>query len=257
MRTVNSLAVFAIILLAAAPSHAQRGKAKTPTNNRNYVKDSFTAKDGISIDYWVMTPEKIEQGRTYPLVLALHGRGDSTVAATELGSHALRKAFPCFVIAPFSTAEGNWALPADFGKIKKNTKAIAMLPAALEAMDAFMDSQPINRDRVYVTGHSMGGVGTFGALTLRPDTFAAAIPVAGGWNPKDAGKMKKVAMWVFHGDQDKAVPTRLSRNMVDAIRKAGGMPKYTEYKGVGHDSWTRTYSASETWNWLFKQKRKQ
>ncbi|MDE0863705.1 MAG: prolyl oligopeptidase family serine peptidase [Rubripirellula sp.] len=255
MRTVNPLAVFALILLAAAPSHAQRNKAKTPTSNSNYVKDSFTAKDGTSIDYWVMAPEKIEQGRTYPLVLALHGRGGSTVAATELGSHTLRKEFPCFVIAPFSTADGHWALPADFGKRKKNTKA--MLPAALEAMDAFMDSQPINPDRVYVTGQSMGGAGTFGALALRPDTFAAAIPVAGGWDPQDAAKMKKVAMWVFHGDQDKSVPTEYSRNMVDAIKKAGGMPKYTEYKGVGHNSWTRTYSASETWNWLFKQKRKQ
>ena len=132
-----------------------------------------------------------------------------------------------------------------------------MLPIALEAMDAFMKSHPVDRNRVYVTGQSMGGIGTFGALALRADTFAAAIPIAGGWDPKDAGKMKNVPIWVFHGDQDKRVPTQYSRDMVDAITKAGGKPKYTEYEGVGHDSWTTTYSAAETWDWLFKQNRNQ
>ncbi len=101
----------------------------------------------------------------------------------------------------------------------------------------------------------MGGAGTFGAMSLRPDIFAAAIPVAGGWDPKDAGKMNNIAIWVFHGDKDKVVPTDYSRTMVEAIKKAGGSPKYTEYEGVGHNSWSKAYASPETWEWLFQQKR--
>ena len=253
MRTVISMTVLAIISLAASPMYAQRVKSKAPTGNQHYVKHTFKAEDGTAIDYWVMSPEKIDEGRKYPFVLALHGRGGSTTAATELGSDTLRGQFPCFVMAPASTAEGHWALPRGFGKKRRNTKA--MLPAAIEAMDAFIEAHPIDPDRVYVTGQSMGGAGTFGAMSLRPDAFAAAIPVCGGWDPQDADKMKHIATWVFHGGSDKTVPTVYSRNMVAAIKEAGGSPKYTEYEGVGHNSWSQTYTASETWKWLFQQKR--
>ena len=160
-------------------------------------------------------------------------------------------------MAPASTADGHWARPATgFGKTRrkgKNTKA--MLPAALEAMDSFIEKHTIDSERVYETGQSMGGAGTFGAMFVRPNIYAAAIPVCGGWEPKDADKMKDIAIWIFHGDKDKVVPTDYSRNMVEAIKKAGGSPKYTEYEGVGHNSWSQTYASPETWEWLFQQKR--
>jgi predicted peptidase len=146
---------------------------------------------------------------------------------------------------------GNWALPRGFDKKERR----AMLPAALEAMDELVEKHPIDLDRIYVTGQSMGGAGTFGAISSRPDTFAAAIPVAGGWDPKDADKIKHIAIWAFHGDKDKTVPTDYSRVMVEAIRNAGGSPKYTEYEGVRHNSWSKAYASPETWNWLFMQKR--
>ena len=256
MRIIVSMTAVAVLSLTASPIFAQRAKAKAPTGNKHYGKHTFKAKDGTAIDYWIMSPAKIEGGRQYPLVLALHGRGGSTVAATELGSSAIREQFPCFVMAPASTADGHWARPPGFGKNRrKNKNTKAMLPAALEAMDAFIENHPIDPDTVYVTGQSMGGAGTFGAMTLHPDVFAAAIPVAGGWDPKDAGKMKNIAIWVFHGDKDKVVPTDYSRTMVEAIKKAGGSPKYTEYEGVGHNSWSKAYASPETWEWLFQQKR--
>jgi len=226
-------------------------KVSSPAKGRHYVRKSFSAKDGTAIDYWLMSPAKIEKSRKYPLVLALHGRGGNTQAGNELGSTALRKQFPCFVLAPASTRAGTWLIPPGFDwKPRK-----AMLPTALEAMDAIIKKHAVNPDRVYVTGQSMGGVGTFGALFLRPDTFAAAMPVCGGWDPKDAGKMRNVALWVFHGDNDKVVPTDYSRKMVAAIKQAGGSVKYTEYEGVGHNSWTQSYESPETWKWLFQQKR--
>jgi predicted peptidase len=253
MRIAFLTTVLTIASLTASQSYAQRTKANSPTSNEHYAKHTFTAKDGTAIDYWLMSPAKIDEGGKYPLVLALHGRGGNTTAATELGSDARRKQFPCFVMAPASTATGNWAMPPGFGK--KNSKA--MLPAALEAMDAILRNHPIDPDRVYVTGQSMGGAGTFGAIALRPDTVAAAIPIAGGWDPNDANKIKHIPIWVFHGDKDKVVPTDYSRTMVDAIKKAGGAPKYTEYEGVAHNSWSKAYASPETWNWLFVQERDQ
>ena len=118
-----------------------------------------------------------------------------------------------------------------------------------------IEKHTIDSERVYETGQSMGGAGTFGAMFVRPNIFAAVIPVCGGWDPKDADKMKDIAIWIFHGDMDKVVPTDYSRNMVEAIKKAGGSPKYTEYEGVGHNSWSQTYASPETWEWLFQQKR--
>ena len=245
----------AILCFVASQVYAQRAPAEVPTgNNKHFVKHAFEAKDGTGINYWLMSPEKMEEGRIYPLVLALHGRGGSTSAAVKLGSDSLRNKFPCFVLATASTTEGHWLRPSAYRRNNKNTKA--MLPAALEAVDLLIKEHPIDASRIYVTGQSMGGAGTFGALFLRPDFFAAAIPVAGGWDPGDADRMKHIPIWVFHGDQDNVVPPDYSRNMVAAIKKAGGSPKYTEYEGVRHNSWSKAYSAPETWEWLFAQKRK-
>jgi len=251
-----SITAVTLLSLYTSSAAAQQAGTRAPTGSPHYLRQTFQAQDGTAIDCWIMSPAKIETGRRYPLILALHGRGGSTTAATELGSSSLRKQFPCFVMAPASTAAGHWARPAAFGKRRSKGKATtAMLPAVLDIMDTFIRKHPIDPDRVYVTGQSMGGTGTYGAMFLRPDLFAAAIPVCGRWDPQDAGRMKNIALWIFHGDNDKVVPTEYSRNMSDAIRKAGGSPKYTEYKGVGHNSWTRTYSSPETWNWLFQQKR--
>jgi predicted peptidase len=256
--TAILFSAFNTLVLHAQNSGKQRkskqsnsNKVSSPAKGKHYVKHSFTAEDGTVIDCWLMSPMKIEKGRQYPLVLALQGRGGNTQAGNELGSESLRKQFPCFVMAPASTKAGTWLIPPGLDWKKRK----AMLPAALEAMDAIIQKHPIDPDRVYVTGQSMGGVGTFGALSLSPETFAAAIPVCGGWNPKAAGKMKDIAIWVFHGDNDKVVPTDYSRKMVAAIKQAGGSVKYTEYKGVAHNSWTQTYESPETWNWLFQQKR--
>ena len=235
---------------------ARGRQTQAPTRSKHYEHHTYKAKDGTSIDYWLMTPAEIESGHKYPLVLALHGRGGTTTAATVLGSDKYRRQFPCFVMAPASTREGVWARARKTPDNRRRRKAgKEMLPAAIEALESLLEKYPIDRDRIYVTGQSMGGFGTFGALVQRPDLFAAGIPVAGGWAVRDAAKIKNIPIWVFHGDKDNVVPTELSRNMVEAIRKAGGDPKYTEFAGVGHNSWSRTYASPRTWEWLFAQKR--
>src|SRR5207237_1227270 len=113
----------------------------------------------------------------------------------------------------------------------------------------------IDRKRIYLTGLSMGGYGTWVLLARKPELFAAGVPICGGGHVEGAKKLAKIPIWAFHGDKDGAVPPERSREMIEAIEKAGGKPKYTEYGGVGHDSWTRTYRDPKMHEWLFAQKK--
>jgi predicted peptidase len=125
----------------------------------------------------------------------------------------------------------------------------------LELIPALRKEYGIDPKRIYVTGLSMGGFGTWDLIARKPDWFAAAAPVCGGADEATAATISKIPVWAFHGDQDGAVKPSRSRNMVEALKKAGGEPKYTEYKGVGHDSWNPAYKDPELMKWLFRQKR--
>ena len=129
------------------------------------------------------------------------------------------------------------------------------MPLVLDVIEKLKaEFKSIDASRVYVTGQSMGGAGSFGAIAARPDLFAAAVPVCGGWNPADAKKMARVAVWAFHGLNDRTVPPERSRDMIAALKKAGGKTKHTEYEGVGHNSWNKAYRDTELWKWLFTQR---
>ena len=123
----------------------------------------------------------------------------------------------------------------------------------MEAIDDLVKKHSIDPNRIYITGQSMGGVGTWGIIATHPGKFAAAAPVCGIWRPEDAPKMKGIPVWAFHGEKDTTVPVSGSRDMIAAIRKAGGKPKYTEFPGVGHGSWEPAYAMDEFWTWMFRQ----
>ena len=125
----------------------------------------------------------------------------------------------------------------------------------LELVAAMPKEYSIDPQRIYLTGLSMGGYGTWDLLARKPDLFAAGVPVCGGGDESTAGKIAKIPIRVFHGDLDSAVPVSRSRTMVEALKKAGGHPKYTEYPGVGHNSWDKAYADPKLMNWLFKQKK--
>ena len=114
----------------------------------------------------------------------------------------------------------------------------------------------IDAKRRYVTGISRGGYGAWQFICTRPDMFAAAIPVSAGGDPKLASKAVDVAIWAFHGVKDRNVPVSGSRDMIAAIKKAGGHPKYTEYPDEGHNIWDQVSKTPGLWDWLFAQKRK-
>jgi predicted peptidase len=123
------------------------------------------------------------------------------------------------------------------------------LVAALEKEFASIDPR-----RLYVTGLSMGGFGTWDLLSRFPKKVAAAVPICGGADEAQAPAIAKIPVWVFHGGADDVVKTVRSRNIVAALKAAGGSPRYTEYPGVGHGSWDQAYGEPELFPWLFSQK---
>jgi predicted peptidase len=162
---------------------------------------------------------------------------------------------PCFVVAPQSDV--NWpAVRLIKGKLPE------ILPGpgrggrlAIEIVERLMDELPIDRARIYVTGHSMGGAGTWHVLAQRPDLFAAGIPVCGRADLATLPRLKNVPIWNFHGVADETESIETSRRIIEALRKAGGRPLYTEYADVGHNVFMWVYTEPAVVEWLFAQHR--
>ena len=130
----------------------------------------------------------------------------------------------------------------------------------MEALTALskqvLKDYPIDPDRFYLTGLSMGGYGSWALAAAQPGIFAAVAPICGGGSPADASKLKSLPIWVFHGGKDNTVPIAQSERMVDAITALGGNIKFTIYPDAGHDSWTATYDNPELYEWFLQHKRK-
>jgi predicted peptidase len=116
-------------------------------------------------------------------------------------------------------------------------------------------SYRVDSDRIYLTGLSMGGYGTWELAEEYPERFAAIAPICGAGNPENAARLKNLPIWVFHGERDTVVPFQRSVEMVEAIKKVGGHVRLTTYLDKGHDVWTATYSNLQIYNWLLKHKR--
>ena len=202
--------------------------------------------DTVNSKYLLYLPEGYgAPGKKWPLMLFLHGKGECGDDPNRVKAHGPpmllarnQKAFPCVVVSP-QCRPGRWWMPSD-------------VMALVEHVEAMLS---IDETRIYVTGLSMGGFGSWGLITSFPNKFAAAIPICGGGNPGSTQKIKNLPIWVFHGDADDVVPVDRSRSMVEALKKHGSNVKYTEYPGVNHNAWSKTYNNEEVYDWLFKQKK--
>jgi len=256
-----------------APINALRSKGAELA--RAFARHVHTNAKGERMPYRLFTPARLEPGRRYPLVVFLHGAGGSgTDNVKQLqGANVFgglvwtlpenQSRHPAFVLAPQSDV--NWACtlydpknpPKPIADIKfcppEDLGIAARL--AFEIIDGLLATLPVDRGRIYVTGHSMGGAGTWHMIAHRPRFFAAAAPVCGHPLPATAAAVKDVPIWNFHGDADEVEPVATSRVMIDAIRKAGGKPRHTEYAGVGHNVFRWAYTEPALVEWVFAQKR--
>jgi predicted peptidase len=229
----------------------------------------FTGTAKLRMPYRLLTPKPLTPNAKYPLVLFFHGsreRGDDNQKQLQNGVGRFaapdsRKEYPCFVVAPQCPAQWHnqqtvWTGERERMRLMKLTpEAATPFRTALELSIAIEQKLPIDTDRIYVTGISMGGFATWEALIRDPQRFAAAIPVCGGGDAGHADLIKDISIWAFHGAEDPIVPVEWSRSMIEMIEKAGGHPRYTEYRGVGHNSWDRAFAEPELLSWLFAQKR--
>ncbi len=231
-----------------------------------FIKSQYISMSGDTLPYRQLNPlvnfDDCGTEKRYPLVIFLHGsgeRGNDNEKQLIHGSKMFadvknRVQFPAFVIFPQCAenkrwVEVDWNLPAH----DMPAEPSKYLQLVMDVIDVTCAKYPIDPDRIYVAGLSMGGFGTWDLISRFPDKFAAAIPICGGADLNQATNIKQVPVWTFHGANDKVVKTQRTRDMVAAVKKAGGNMKYTEYPGVGHDSWNKTFAEPELLKWLFSQ----
>ena len=223
--------------------------------------------DGKVLTYRLLRPAGTEAGKKYPLVVILHGAGERGTDNTKQLVWFWNEKKPsvmtrpevakekAFVIVP-QCPDGKQFVEVPWAKGSyKSPEVSEPLKLALALIDSFIKDNPIDADRVYVVGMSMGGYGAIDAVQRRPQLFAACVPICGAADLSKARDIAHVPMWAFHGDADTVVPVSGSREIVAELKKAGAEPKYTEYPKVGHNSWSPAFEDKEFWSWIFAQKR--
>lgn len=223
----------------------------------------------IGFRYRLLRPafvgEDGQRDRPYPLVVFLHGAGERGTdnvrqlkyLPTWLAEPDLRRWYPCFVLAPQCRMDERW-VDVSWADTKSTPQPAAPtvdLAAAMKAIEETLVREAVDPARVYLTGLSMGGFGTWDLGARLTGRFAAILPICGGGDERVAARLADLPIWCFHGDADTAVPVERSRAMIAALRAAGGRPIYSELAGVGHDSWTPAYRDRFVLDWLFSQRR--
>jgi len=221
---------------------------------------------GQKLKYLISVPNDKPQKNGWPVLLFLHGageRGNDLEKVKVHGPPKLINKFPelktAIVISPQCPTDGWWETATLMNLLK-------------EVIDSF--HQEINEQRIYITGLSLGGYGTWHLISRYPKYFAAAAPICGAgdvskingnfvfngaeeFNFSKTKELIKLPIWVFHGSKDNVVPQKESEVLVKALKEAGSTSiKFTSYRGLGHDSWTKTYNNPEFYRWLFSHSRK-
>lgn len=235
-----------------------------------YKKEIAISK-ADTLPYRILYPENFDPEKKYPLLVFLHGRGesgdDNEKQLTHGGNLFLQKEFrsnyPSIVIFPQCPNNSYWANvninPDSNGKRSFNfvergapTKAMEMV---LYLTNELQKKDFVDKTRIYVGGLSMGGMGTFELLRRERGTFAAAFAICGGDRASNVEQYKDVPLWIFHGEEDKVVPIAHSDTVVQELKKHGRPVRYTKYQGIGHNSWDFALAEPDLLPWLFSHKK--
>jgi len=231
--------------------------------NSVFEKKEFT-RNGYTLRYRLYIPRNYDCGEMYPLVLFLHGAGERgsdnekqmTVALPTIFADPSSPVYDSIVMAP-QCPEGRQWVASDYetGTYSiADTPETAVLENTLAALDEVIKEYNVDVDRIYVTGISMGGYGTWDLLSRHGARFAAGMPICGGGDPSYAKLLKRIPIRTFHGNADPAVPVSGTRKMFASIRKAGGENiSYTEFDGWSHNVWDKAYSDTSNFVWMFEQ----
>jgi predicted peptidase len=206
--------------------------------------------DGAKVRYLLYLPKEYGSKEKVPLMLFLHGRGESQPPLSNVAKWgpprqlARGEHLPYIVVSPQCPTNESWGQP---GQQKLLVKLL----------DQVTEKYKVDQSKIYLTGLSMGGYGSWRLAADHPERFAAVVPICGGGRAEDAEKLKELPIWVWHGTEDTAVPLARSTEMVEAIRKAGGTRvRFTVLEHIGHVSWEAAYTAPDLYQWLDQQVRK-
>jgi len=243
-----------LLTLAAAVGLAASARAA----DTGFLDKTYKGPDGTEHKYVLFVPHDYKKDTPTPTILFLHGAGETKPkeGAKTKGTPKMpvevglgpaikkrEKTFPFLTIIPQAPRFG-WGAGSEGAKM------------ALGILEQVEKEFSVDPKRIYLTGLSMGGMGTWSLAMAMPDKWAAIVPICGRGDTRTAEKIKDMPIWAFHGDADMSVNVSGSRDMIAAVKKAGGNPKYTEYPGVGHNSWDKAYGTDELCEWLLKQKKK-
>lgn len=247
IRRILLLALCVSLSLISPASEAQEKKAET-----GFLPKVHKGKDGES-KYVVFVPHDYKGDKEYPVILFLHGAGergiDGEVQVKQGIGSAIRfketeKKFPFIVVFPQCKTMSNWKAGGEDAN------------RALAILDEVQKDYKTDPKRVYLTGLSMGGSGTWSLAAAHPDKWAAIVPICGGGEPEIVEKIKHIPCWYFVGDKDREALVQGNRALIESLKKAGGSPRYTEYPFVGHNSWDSAYVTPELYPWLLSHKAK-
>ena len=237
-----------------------------------YEKKEFVFAEGKVLPYRILYPVNYDKNKKYPLVLFLHGAGERGKDNEKQLGHGSklfiteenRKNFPAIVVLPQCPEESFWAVT----KIDRTTQPFKIefdytaepnwpLAAANALVKKLSNEEGVDKSKIYITGLSMGGMGTFESVYRYPDLYAAALPICGGGDVNHYDKrVTKTAFWVFHGAADAVVNVKLSQEMVDKLKTLKAEVKYSEYPGVNHNSWDNAFAEKDYLSWMLQHKKK-
>ncbi len=228
------LSLWASALLCASLSAA--GPRQKPERLQKEIK--------VSLDYLLYLPVEYDRKGSWPLMLFLHGAGERGDNLNLVKTHGPPKLieegrdFPFIVASPQCPRGQTWR------------------PYELSALvDDLVEHYKVDRDRIYVTGLSMGGTGTWALAAYSPNRFAALVPISCTGDSASARRLANVPIWMFNGAKDPGVPVSAARDTVDGLKRRGSAIRFTVYPNAGHDAWTATYKNPELYTWLLSQRR--
>jgi predicted peptidase len=257
------ISILFCLLLSIGFVHAQ---------DKSLFQKQFLINGSDTLPYRLLLPVDYNPAKKYPLILFLHGsgeRGNDNELQLVHGSKlflndSLRKKYPAIVVFPQCPSNSFWSnvtinMNADSSRSfsfqidEKPSLAMDLLQQLLKHLT---QTYKLDKNRMYVGGLSMGGMGTFEIVARNPNLFAAAFPICGGGDSSTANGMKKVNWWIFHGAKDNVVLPKYSTEMVIALQKAKAKVKCTVYPEAGHNSWDNAFAEPDLLQWLFTSKRK-
>lgn len=256
---------YSLILLALTTNLLAQYQPSNVSELADKLEARNTSTSKNSIPYQLFIPTEFEQTQSYPIILFLHGsgeRGDDNLKQLSWGveafiSEEVQSLQKAFVLAPQCPAgkrwvEVNWDSTAHDMPVQPSDA----LQSVWSELSMLQREFPIDGNRIYVIGLSMGGYGTWDLLQRYGNEIAAAVPICGGGDVKLIDKLVDVPIWAFHSEDDTIVPVQRSRDMFEAVVEQGGQKiRYTEFSTEGHNSWSAPFESMALYRWLFQQSR--